>query len=227
MSPELGNRKSSGDVVQGGALLILEYLRKQNRPYSANDVSMNLQNGVTKAYASKALKELHHSKKIAGRTSGKQTIYHALQEGPDDAMSGTMAVTDKETQELRQQLDRLKEDEKRAHAELLALSTRPLLCELRRDIDQLEKEIESTLTHLSRNGELDSGGMPQESLADVSRDWRLWQRHANTRRRICFDLWQRCSEDIPGDMSRDELWVRIISPASNSMGTLTQARRNP
>ncbi|KAH8428919.1 putative TBP interacting domain protein [Aspergillus melleus] len=140
---------------------------------------------------------------------GKQTVYHALQEGPNAAISETVASIDEEIQGLRQQLGRFKEEEKRAHAELLALGTRPLLCELRRDINQLEQDIQSTLVHLSRDGQVNSGPVSQECLADVSRDWKRWQKHAKARHRICFDMWQRCSEVIPGDMSRDELWESL------------------
>lgn len=38
--------------------LIVDYLRKQNRPYSATDISSNLKNRVTKAAAAKLLKDM-------------------------------------------------------------------------------------------------------------------------------------------------------------------------
>lgn len=124
-------------------------------------------------------------------------------------MSRTMIAMDEEIQKLRQQLGSLREDEKRAHAELLALGAKPLLCELRHGINELEQEIQASLPRLSEDGEQTSCRMPQEGIAEISRDWKLWQKHANTRRRICYELWQRCSEVIPENMSRSELWVCI------------------
>jgi 26S proteasome regulatory subunit (ATPase 3-interacting protein) len=64
------------------AALILEYLRKQNRPYSATDISSNLKNRVTKAAAAKLLKDMHERNEIEGRAAGKQIVYHAIQVCP-------------------------------------------------------------------------------------------------------------------------------------------------
>lgn len=64
------------------ATLMLDYLRKQNRPYSATDISANLKNRVTKAAAAKLLKDMHERKEIEGRAAGKQIVYHAIQVRP-------------------------------------------------------------------------------------------------------------------------------------------------
>ncbi len=61
------------------ATLILDYLRKQNRPYSATDISANLKNRVTKTAAAKLLKDMHERKEIEGRAAGKQIVYHVIQ----------------------------------------------------------------------------------------------------------------------------------------------------
>lgn len=66
------------------AVLVLDYLRKENRPYSATDISSNLKNRVTKAAAAKLLKDLHEQKKIEGRAAGKQQVYHAVQVREED-----------------------------------------------------------------------------------------------------------------------------------------------
>lgn len=62
--------------------LMLDYLRKQNRPYSATDISANLKNRVTKAAAAKLLKDMHERNEIEGRAAGKQIVYHAIQVQP-------------------------------------------------------------------------------------------------------------------------------------------------
>lgn len=59
--------------------LILNYLRKTNRPYSATDISTNLNNKVTKAAATKLLKDMHERNEIDGKASGKQIVYFAIQ----------------------------------------------------------------------------------------------------------------------------------------------------
>lgn len=59
--------------------VILDYLRKQNRPFSATDISTNLKNRVTKAAAAKLLKDMHERNEIEGRAAGKQWVYHTIQ----------------------------------------------------------------------------------------------------------------------------------------------------
>ncbi|KAK6347544.1 hypothetical protein TWF718_005383 [Orbilia javanica] len=51
--------------------IILDYLQKQNRPYSATDISANLHNAVTKANAAKLLKELSDNGDLMVCVSGK------------------------------------------------------------------------------------------------------------------------------------------------------------
>ena len=53
------------------ASLIFDYLRRQNRPYSATDISSNLKNRVTKAAAIKLLKDMHERNEIEGRDDGR------------------------------------------------------------------------------------------------------------------------------------------------------------
>ena len=48
----------------------------------ATDISANLHNKVTKSAAQKILIKLHEAKKIEGRVSGKQSVYHPIQVRP-------------------------------------------------------------------------------------------------------------------------------------------------
>ncbi|KAG2421664.1 hypothetical protein HFD88_005640 [Aspergillus terreus] len=204
------DKTSNADGGNDGAALILDYLRKQNRPYSAIDISANLHNKVTKGAAAKVLKELHQRKEIEARVSGKQTVYHALQETSNDASPEAMTALQNEHQRLQEELTTLKENEKQAREELAALNARPLLSELRRDIDQLEQEKKSLLVQLEQF----HGGDEQEQVSadertEIERQWRYWQRQARIRGRICRDLWLRCSEVLPDNMTAEELWESL------------------
>jgi hypothetical protein len=57
----------------------VSYLKSQNRPYSATDISSNLHNKVTKSKADKFLKEMFERKEIDGKVLGKQWVYWCLQ----------------------------------------------------------------------------------------------------------------------------------------------------
>lgn len=71
--------KEAKFTPQESAKAIMDYLRKENRPYSATDISGNLHNRVTKTLAQKLLKDMHERKEIEGRASGKQLVYHVIQ----------------------------------------------------------------------------------------------------------------------------------------------------
>src|SRR5271169_1313234 len=50
--------------------LVLSYLRKQNRPYSATDITNNLHNQVSKSTAQKVLQELVEAGGVHCKTQG-------------------------------------------------------------------------------------------------------------------------------------------------------------
>jgi len=53
--------------------LVLSYLRKQNRPYSATDITNNLHNAVTKSTAQKILQQLVEAGGVSCKTQGQNS----------------------------------------------------------------------------------------------------------------------------------------------------------
>ncbi|KAL4757385.1 putative TBP interacting domain protein [Aspergillus foveolatus] len=201
--------KTAKDASLEGSALILDYLMKQNRPYSALDISTNLHNRVTKTYAIKALRELHQKKEIECRVAGKQTVYHALQEEINEAGHDVIAAMDEEIVSLQEQLSSLKENEKRVQGELNSLNAMPLLSELRTEIMKLEKEKESLAARLIKVcGDASAEVSPQEK-EKMRKDWKIWQNQESVRAKICRDLWRKCSETLPEGMTREELWENL------------------
>ncbi|CEL06672.1 hypothetical protein ASPCAL09844 [Aspergillus calidoustus] len=210
MAPKKGKTKkeAANDAASDGTAMILDYLRRQNRPYSAIDVSTNLHN-KSPAYAVKALRDLHQKKEIECRVAGKQTVYHATQEESDETSADAIAAMDEEIQRLQEELPGLKEEEKKVQAELSSLNAVPLLSELRTELEKLESEKESLAASLAKvHGDGEANGSPQETEA-VRKDWKLWQVQARVRERICRDLWLKCSETLPEGTTREELWERL------------------
>jgi len=73
-------KKAKAAQDDNPAELMVAYLKAQNRPYSAIDISANLHNKVTKVKADKILKELVTEKRIAGnKPDEKARVYWALQ----------------------------------------------------------------------------------------------------------------------------------------------------
>ncbi|KAB8269638.1 TBPIP-domain-containing protein [Aspergillus minisclerotigenes] len=193
-------------TVNDGPTLVLDYLRKQNRPYSATDVSANLHNKVTKTYAAKVLRELHQSQKVEGRASGRQAVYHALQKRADESTLERMVVLDNHILQLQEQLTDLKGYVKRARAELATLRATPLAFDLQESINQLQVEKETTFAILTQSQGTSAKEVDEEGRTITKRVWECWQKRVNLRRKVCRDLWRRCLEMVDKDVTREELW---------------------
>ncbi|KAE8362989.1 Tat binding protein 1-interacting protein-domain-containing protein [Aspergillus caelatus] len=202
------SEKTPNGTVNDGLTLVLDYLRKQNRPYSATDISANLQNKVTKTYAAKALRELHQNRKIEGRASGRQAVYHALQKGTDESTLEGGVVLEDHICKLQEQLTDLKGYAKRARAELTTLRATPLAFDLQESINQLQVEKETTFAILTQ-AQGTSAGQVDEDRTVTKRAWECWQKRVKLRRQICRDLWGRYLEMVDKDVTREELWVLI------------------
>ncbi|KAK2784091.1 hypothetical protein FQN53_008807 [Emmonsiellopsis sp. PD_33] len=174
------------------------------RPYSAIDITANLHNKVSKAYTVKALKELHEKKEIEGRAAGKQIVYHAIQDPIDEATPDQLVSLDAEITALRDQIASTKTAEKTLRAELAAFSARVSTADLRRGVMELAKEREQLLGRLAplRDGSVKGRKVSAEEQARVDGEWGRWRRVVAVRKRVCREVWERCSEVLPEGMKR-------------------------
>ncbi|XHG09196.1 hypothetical protein AWENTII_012272 [Aspergillus wentii] len=209
----MAHKKGKGDKTPGSdghrylsQLAQQSYQKSESSVFTESSPSFLLLTN-SEAYAAKALRELHQNKEIEGRVAGKQTVYHALQDSFDDSTPEVIAGLDQEIKQLQGNLTALKANEQDTRAELATLCTKPLLSDLRRDIGRLDKEKESTLARLEKLRGSSSVRMPPGERAKIENEWKCWQKCVNIRRQICRDFWTRCSEVVPEDMTRDELWV--------------------
>lgn len=73
---------------------ILDYLVKQNRPYSVTDVQTNLHNEFGKSAISKALEHLSSCGRIRAKTYNKQVVYVADQNHIPAVDDGELKIMD-------------------------------------------------------------------------------------------------------------------------------------
>lgn len=143
-------------------------------------------------------------------SSGKQLVYHALQD-PADAMSlEDLAAMDKEIAALRDSIATAKANEKLLRANLISVNATLSTDELRNSVILIEHEKKEVLGRLSP---LRSGNMKPvlpEAKEAVDRDWVQWSRKAGVRKKICLELWEICTEEVPDGKTREELWVCTI-----------------
>ncbi|KGO65438.1 Tat binding protein 1-interacting [Penicillium italicum] len=226
-------RKPKSDAPAGGddASIIREYLRQQKYAGSVELLlysswwltspgtvvhirfafSTEQSEGQTAeqalSQAAKLLRELHIKKEIEERVSGKQTVYHALQDPSDITTPEVAAALKLDIERLEGEVSTLKANEKKARAELAALHAKPRISDLRQDIRRLETEESTIQARLASCHEDDPVQISPEERKKLEKEWEYWQRHANVRRRICRDLWGQCSEVLPENTTAAELWV--------------------
>lgn len=95
------------------------------------------------------------------------------------------------------------------------LEAKPRISQLRQEIAQLEEErkvIQAQVEELQG----DDVQLSVEERARLEEEWKQWQRHATTRRRICRELWGRCTEVLPDNTTSQELWVSFRVPPNRS-----------
>ncbi|EEH23404.2 hypothetical protein PABG_05615 [Paracoccidioides brasiliensis Pb03] len=215
----LGRRRPAKSTIFGECDLSIP-ITYETAPCSslAIDITANLHNKVSKAYTVKALKEMHDRKEIEGRAAGKQIVYHALQDAPSDSTPSKLTALDQEIENLRAQLASTKAAEKSLRSELGTLNARVSTGELRGIVGGLEREREELLVRLKPLREKDWKGegagsqvVSAEELARVEGEWREWKGRVVGRKRICREIWERCSEVLPEGMKereegRQELW---------------------
>lgn len=120
-----------------------------------------------------------------------------------------MATLDQKLEHCQEQLTTLKASEKKARAGLATLDAKPRLSDLRRDLGRLEEEQKAIQARLTALRDDDSVSISPAERVKLEQEWKQWQHHARVRRRICRDLWMRCSEVLPDNMTSQELWVRV------------------
>ncbi|KAK6443000.1 hypothetical protein LTR95_000713 [Oleoguttula sp. CCFEE 5521] len=182
--------------------LILDYLRKTNRPYSATDISTNLKNRVTKTAAAKLLKDMHERSEIEGRAAGKQIVYHIIQQPPEDGAVEALKDMEQESSKLKDDTANLKLQEKALRNALREGATVVPLAELKGDVCTLETEkaeIEARLEKL-KGGNVKP--VSTEEREEIAKQHKLFSKTTTARKKICVELWK----DITGleCVSKDE-----------------------
>lgn len=142
--------------------------------------------------------------------SGKQLVYHAVQD-PADAMSlNDLAAMDKEIATLRDGIAAARANEKLLRANLISVNATLSTDELRSTVILLGHEKKEILGRLGR---LRSGNvkpvLPEEKEA-VDREWMQWSRKAAGRKKICLELWEFCTEEVAEGKTKEELWVCTV-----------------
>ncbi|RPB17789.1 homologous-pairing protein-like protein 2 [Morchella conica CCBAS932] len=188
--------------------LIIDYLRQQNRPYSATDVSANLHNAVTKTAAAKILKELHEKGEIEGRASGKQIVYHAIQDPNDFASTEDLKAMDEKITGTKLKIVKVKAELKSLQGTLNTLKAAPTVSSLCETVGVLETEIQRLESSLKpiRAGPIKSISASEKAAMDV--EYVRLETLLRRRKKTFKEFWGTICDGC-GDLNPSDLWERL------------------
>ncbi|KNG47689.1 aaa-domain-containing protein [Stemphylium lycopersici] len=177
---------------------------KQNRPYSAIDVSANLHNKVTKAAAAKILKDLHEQKVIEGRAAGKQIVYHALQNAVEACTTEQLAALDTAILDYRAQTTSLNATAKTLRATLSSLNSTLSTADLIANVHALETEraeMEARLDGLRKGKAKKVTATEREA---IEKEWKKSASVARKRAKISKEMWTIIEDALPDAQAKEE-----------------------
>lgn len=147
---------------------------------------------------------------MTGHFSGKQTVYHALQDPDDVASPEDVAAMDQEIETIREEIVAAKANQKLLKANLATVNATLSTEDLRGNVIALELEKDEFLARLVplRSGSVKPVSLEEKTLVDKA--WKEWQKNWNVRKKIAMEVWAHATEVLPEGTTKEELWVCSI-----------------
>ncbi|KAF9206515.1 hypothetical protein BGZ59_011624 [Podila verticillata] len=177
--------------------LVLDYLIKQNRPYSITDIVSNLHNEVSKTDCQKVVNSLVENDLVTSKLYGKQSIYVVRQDTIDTASPEQLAVVDREIAELQNKIGDRKTHNKQLSSELNLLSSTMTTEQITEKLNTLAAKNEKASQNLEllRSGsKLVTPEAKQKVVKEMEYHRKLWR----DRRRVFKEMFQQVTDNMPG-----------------------------
>jgi len=185
---------------------VLKYFEDQNRPYSTQDVFMNLHKEHGKPVIQRVIDQLVLDNLLKEKVNGKQKCYVINQENLPTASESELAALDAECAKLSEQLNCGQTKMKKNQARALQLAAEITTQEA---VEQLEKvksenvELSARLERLKGQGEVISAKDKKMILKNHEEMMTMWRK----RKRMCSDILDAVLESWP--KSKKDLYEEI------------------
>ncbi|RKO85274.1 Tat binding protein 1-interacting protein-domain-containing protein, partial [Blyttiomyces helicus] len=178
-------------VVKGdGATdMVLKYLKKQNRPYSAVDVFNNLNGEVAKASVAKILTDLVASQQLHGKQNGKQWVYVARQDELETPTAEALGELDGRIASLKEDVDALK-----LEVGLDSLTKEEIEARLQ-DLDEETAKLKYRLASLREGTQLMTKADKDRIEKEFDAMRKLWKK----RKAKFREIWNTVTDSMPGN----------------------------
>ncbi|KAJ7188569.1 TBPIP-domain-containing protein [Mycena filopes] len=189
--------KSDVKVLKGQDAedLVLDYVKKMNRPYGAVDVAANLKGAVPKTAVQKILVALAEKGELVQKTYGKTSFFVANQANIEAIPAERFAALEEEYKTIEDETKLIAAEVKTSSSELAKLTKLPTDAELDLQIAELTEAIKKADAQLEP---LRSGAplISAEALEQVDADWMKWRAEWVRRKKIFNDFWQLATDSL-------------------------------
>ncbi|XP_065053672.1 homologous-pairing protein 2 homolog isoform X2 [Rhopilema esculentum] len=185
----MSKKKSPDDAV-------LDYLNKQNRPYSATDIFNNMHKEFGKTAIVKALESLAEKKVIHEKTYGKQKVYAPMQAQYGEYDENELKSMDQEIFELNDELTKLRQKCKSQESVIGNLNNQMTTKDAAERLEELEKECQSMQKRIKKI-ESEGNGITPEVKEKIYKDNKEYIQHWKKRKRMAMDLLNCILEGYP------------------------------
>lgn len=198
--------------------IVLQYLKKKNRPFNSTDLFNNLHGAVGKSQLVKILTSLVQDKQINGKTYGKSLVYVASQDDLECPSHEELQTMDKDIEEKKELIAQLKDENKQLSTKLSKLLESPTSAELNEKIKSVEESNKESLQRLEK---LRAGNIKidptvrekiEKGLESYKREWRA-------RKKLFKDIFNTITEHYPGNTKdlMEELGVETDEAAGQQL----------
>ena len=118
---------------------------------------------------------------------------------------------DEEIANLREQITAMKSEEKILKSNLAGLKATTSTQDLRSNLITIEREKDEMFHRLKLLRVGDVKPVSPQEKAELDKAWKEWSRNVASRKKICMDVWDYITEELPEGKTKEELWVSNLS----------------
>ncbi|KAJ7350352.1 TBPIP-domain-containing protein [Mycena albidolilacea] len=176
--------------------LVLDYVKRMNRPYGAVDVAANLKGAVPKTAVQKILVALAEKGELVQKTYGKTSFFVANQANIESIPAERFTELEAEYKAIDEENKILGAEVKALNFELTKLKSTPTDADLDVQISEITEAIKKANAQLQP---LRFGAplISAEDLEQVEADWMKWRTEWIRRKKIFNDFWHIATDALP------------------------------
>merc|ERR1712178_525851 len=188
-------------MSKNAEVAIKQYLVKQNRPYSAIDITNNLHKEFGKTLVERTLEALSESGQIVKKTYGKQKVFCADQSKYPDVDDTELKSMDSQVNQLTESLKKEQLTFKERQSKLQSLNSSLTTEQAQQQLNQLKKECSrysEKLNQLKNNANTVSPEERTQIMTLRGKYVKEWRK----RKRIAMDISNAVLEGYPKSKKR-------------------------